>query len=90
MRLIDANELKEAISTTPYNDYDDLTRTEKLIDNAPTVEPERPMFNRAELEKALDYWYNNQEVGNEEQNEMVWCAINAIKYCIEHSSDYQE
>ena len=38
MRLIDANELKEAISTTPYNDYDDLTRTEKLIDNAPTVE----------------------------------------------------
>ena len=51
---------------------------------------ERPMFNRAELEKALDYWYNNQEVGNEEQNEMAWCAINAIKYCIEHSSDYQE
>ena len=37
MRLIDANELKEAISTTPYNDYDDLTRTEKLIDNAPKV-----------------------------------------------------
>ena len=37
IRLIDANALKEALSQTPYNDYDDLTRTENLIDNAPTV-----------------------------------------------------
>lgn len=39
VRLIDANALKEVISTIPYNDYDDLIRTEKLIDNAPSVEP---------------------------------------------------
>ena len=37
-RLIDANALKEAIEITQYNDIDDLTRTERLIDNAQTVE----------------------------------------------------
>ena len=50
----------------------------------------RPIFNREELEQALNYWHEHLEVGNEEQNKVVWCAINAIKYCIEHSSDYQE
>lgn len=48
-----------------------------------------PTFNREELEKALDYWYEHLEVGNEEQNRVVWCAINTIKYCIEHDSGYQ-
>ena len=51
---------------------------------------EIPTFNRKELEKARDYWYSHLEVGNEEQNEAAWAAINAIKYCIEHSSGYQE
>lgn len=51
---------------------------------------EIPTFNRKELEKARDYWYSHLEVGNEEQNEAAWAAINAIKYCIEHSSSYQE
>ena len=51
---------------------------------------EIPTFNREELEKARDYWYNHLEVGNEEQNEAAWAAINAIKYCIEHSSGYQK
>ena len=37
MRLIDADALKEEFEATPYNDYDDLLRTERLIDNAPTV-----------------------------------------------------
>ena len=40
MRLIDADALKREFETTPYNDYDDLLRTERLIDDAPTV-PER-------------------------------------------------
>jgi len=51
---------------------------------------ERPHFNRGELEKALNYWYEHLECHNEEQNEAAWCAINAIRYCIENSSAYQE
>lgn len=65
----------------------------ELIGYAPTVcdeDPAIPTFNRKELEKARDYWYNHLEVGNEEQNEAAWAAINAIKYCIEHSSGYQK
>ena len=49
----------------------------------------RPMFNRGELEKALEYWYAHLKKGDEEQNVAAWCAINAIKYCIENSSAYQ-
>lgn len=51
---------------------------------------EIPTFNRKELEKARDYWYSHLEAHNEEQNEAAWAAINAIKYCIEHDSGYQE
>ena len=51
---------------------------------------ERPHFNRGELEKALNYWYEHLERHSEEQNEAAWCAINAIRYCIENSSAYQE
>lgn len=49
-----------------------------------------PTFNRKELKEALDYWYEHFEVNNEEQNRAAWCAINTIKYCIEHDSGYQE
>ena len=38
MRLGDLDDLKNALEVTQYNDIDDLTRTERLIDNAPTVE----------------------------------------------------
>lgn len=65
----------------------------ELISYAPTVcdeDPAIPTFNREELEKARDYWYNHLEVGNEEQNEAAWAAINAIRYCIDHSSCYQK
>ena len=37
MRLGDLDALKKALEVTQYNDIDDLTRTERLIDNAPTV-----------------------------------------------------
>ena len=50
----------------------------------------RPIFNREELEKARLYWYNHLEVHNEEQNKAAWAAINAINYCLEHSSGYQK
>ena len=66
-----------------------LRHSLKLIDNAPAVE-ERPRFNRGELEKALNYWYEHFEHNNKEQNEAAWCAINTIRYCIENSSAYQE
>ena len=49
-----------------------------------------PTFNRKTLEKALDYWYSHLEAHNEEQNEAAWAAINAIKFCMEHDSGYQE
>lgn len=41
MRLIDADELKRDLEISPFNDYDDYLRTERLIDDAPTIE-ERP------------------------------------------------
>ena len=40
MRLGDLDALKKAFEVTQYNDYDDLERTESLIDNAPTVRNE--------------------------------------------------
>ncbi len=36
--LISRSDLKKALEVTQYNDIDDLTRTERLIDNAPTVD----------------------------------------------------
>lgn len=38
MRLIDADRLMSDFLCTIYNDLDDLNRTEKLINEAPTVE----------------------------------------------------
>ena len=38
MRLIDADALIKALEVIQYNDIDDLSRTEDLIDNAETVE----------------------------------------------------
>lgn len=48
------------------------------------------MFNRGELEKALEYWYNHIKKDNEEQENAVWVAINTIKYCIVNCSKYQD
>ena len=76
-----------------YFDKSSWDEVNALLNDAPTVcdeDPAIPTFNREELEKARDYWYNHLEVGNEKQNEAAWAAINAIKYCIEHSSGYQK
>lgn len=59
----------------------------KALDEKPQ---EMPIFNREVLEQTLKYWYDHLEEGNEEQNGAVWCAINTIRYCIEHSSGYQK
>lgn len=37
--LISRSALRSALEITQYNDIDDLTRTEQLIDNAPTISP---------------------------------------------------
>lgn len=37
--LISRSALKRDLEISPYNDYDDYLRTERLIDDAPTVEP---------------------------------------------------
>lgn len=92
--LISRKWLTDAIcNRRTYLSYEDVRDVIELIEKAPTVcdeDPAIPTFNRKELEKARDYWYNHLEVGNEEQNEAAWAAINAIKYCIEHSSGYQK
>lgn len=38
MRLIDADVLKSTLEIEQYNDYEDLLRTERLIEKAPTIE----------------------------------------------------
>ena len=62
--LISRSELKKALTSTPYNDYDDLIRTENLIDNAPTVEPEKA--KEGELVKAYTKGF---DTGKETMNE---------------------
>lgn len=57
MRLIDADALKKALEVTQYNDIDDLTRTERLIDNAPTVDT----YTEDDVENAI----KGYEVGYE-------------------------
>lgn len=37
--LISREALKKTLEVTQYNDIDDLTRTERLIDDAPTIKP---------------------------------------------------
>lgn len=37
--LISREALKRDLEVSPYNDYDDYLRTERLIDDAPMVEP---------------------------------------------------
>lgn len=39
--LISREALRKEFEDLFYNDYDDMKRTERLIDNAPTVEPEK-------------------------------------------------
>ena len=47
MRLIDADALKKVLEIEQYNDYDDLLRTERLIDQAPTIKA----FTLADIEE---------------------------------------
>ena len=92
VRAIDTDVLKETFKEKCKECDNCLACMFSVIDNTPSVITSDifPRFNRGELEKVLDYWYSHLEVGNDEQNEMVWCAINTIKYCIESSSAYQE
>lgn len=44
MRLINADDVKKVLKTISYNDNDDLARTEKLIDDSPTVYKDAQYF----------------------------------------------
>lgn len=52
--IISREALKKALEVTQYNDIDDLTRTERLIDDASPVEPE--LSN--ELNKKIETYKN--------------------------------
>lgn len=49
--LISREALKRALEVTQYNDIDDLTRTERLIDNASTVESDKELYEKIETYK---------------------------------------
>ena len=51
--LISRSALKKALEVTQYNDIDDLTRTERLIDNAPTVKSQKIVTIPPELIEKL-------------------------------------
>lgn len=56
--LISRSALRKALEVTQYNDIDDLTRTERLIDNAPTVtikewKKEMPIYIKDAMLEAL-------------------------------------
>lgn len=53
VRLIDANALKEDFDCVGFNDYDDYNRALRIIDNAPTVEPESLIKPIAEIKCEL-------------------------------------
>lgn len=75
MRLIDADALKSALEIEQYNDYDDLLRTERLIDNAPTIKT----FTLADIEAQ---YRKGLEKGLEERPHGKWKAFNFhIIYC---------
>ena len=65
MRLIDADALKSALEIEQYNDYDDLLRTERLIDNAPTIKA----FTLADIE---EQYRKGLEKGLEERPHGEW------------------
>ena len=80
--LISRSELKKALTSTPYNDYDDLIRTENLIDNAPTVEPEKA--KEGELVKAYTKGFDAGVETARPQGE--WKLIRVANHCGIHDS----
>ena len=88
-------EVIEVLKGIVFNSFDRTTPKERqalhlAIKSLKEKPQDIPIFNREVLEQVLKYWYDHLEVGNEEQNGAVWCAINTIKYCIEHSSGDQK
>lgn len=57
--LISREALKKALEVTQYNDIDDLTRTERLIDNAQPVDrPQGDLISRSALRKDIERLYS--------------------------------
>ena len=57
MRLGDLDALKEDFDCVGFNDYDDYIRALRIIDNAPTVDMSKEVWNQSNalLEKRLTY-----------------------------------
>lgn len=70
--LISREALKKALEVTQYNDIDDLTRTERLIDNAPTVDA-YPFEQVQELVKLNQQFAEEIENLKRPQGEWVIC-----------------
>lgn len=49
--IISRSALKKDLEVTQYNDIDDLIRTERLIDDAPTVESDKEVYEKIETYK---------------------------------------
>lgn len=86
--LISREALKKTFEVTQYNDIDDLTRTERLIDNAPTVEPFEPDYVGAERLKArqrgyAEGYHNGMEIGktlNPRIKQGEWIIVKDERY----------
>ena len=71
--LISREALKKALELTDYNDIYDLTMTERLIDNAPTVKS----YTLDDLEKAKNNGYKWGRIdGKKERPQGEWIIHN--------------
>lgn len=74
MRLGDLDALKEAFEDLFYNDVDDQERTERLIDNAPTVKPEKA--KEGELINAYTKGFDTAvEIARTEKTQVEWIPV---------------
>ena len=68
-------------------DYDSFCEAFDKAINPPKqtedIRPAIPIFNKKELEKALAFYRDNCININEG---FKWCAINCIRYCLDHLS----
>ena len=62
--IISRSALKKALEVTQYNDIDDLTRTERLIDNATPIE-DTPIYR---------FWKQAYERGKAERPTGCWTS----------------
>jgi hypothetical protein len=91
MRLIDADELIKALEVIQYNDIDDLSRTEDLIDNAPTVDAIPNSEGYEMYNKGYMQGYERGKAEARPQGEYVDISklrLMTVEECAGHTIDY--